>query len=269
MRSAATSTALVPERSADLLDQRRLSSGGDGRRKRRDLSPALPRLSARGRDPADRLRARHRSLRRSAQCLDLRRLYPRRALQFDPSQRSDIGMASVAVRPKCSPIFSIPNWIAGRIIVDPTRFVADPEKAKRFPELPYVTVRLGYDRVRHFNADLGLANRSAGAPAFYRRVFLQQPLGEPRLIPGSDQAGGIDGGALSGDRAKRCSQRLSLYAFERISNGGCCSNATRHALHASMPVPRSSVTRSSASDPDELDTDVQSPRQAEDRRSSA
>src|SRR5436190_1563458 len=37
-----------------------------------------------------------------------------------------------------------PELDRGLTIIDPTRFVADPEKAKRFPELPYLTVRLGW-----------------------------------------------------------------------------------------------------------------------------
>lgn len=77
-----------------------------------------------------------------------------------------------------------PELARGRVLVDPTRFVADPEKAKRFPELPYATVRLGYIAGVHFNADLGLATVRAEHQAFYRRVFLQQPLCEPRLFPG-------------------------------------------------------------------------------------
>src|SRR3954462_3304431 len=77
-----------------------------------------------------------------------------------------------------------PELDRGLTIIDPTRFVADPEKAKRFPELPYVTVRLGWIACCHFNADIGLANVRPEHRAFYRKVFLQQPLGEPRLFPG-------------------------------------------------------------------------------------
>src|SRR6202166_3398847 len=77
-----------------------------------------------------------------------------------------------------------PELDRGKIIIDPTRFVADPEKAKRFPELPYVTVRLGYVACGHFNADIGLANVRPEHRAFYRKVFLQEPWGEPRLYPG-------------------------------------------------------------------------------------
>ena len=77
-----------------------------------------------------------------------------------------------------------PELERGKIIIDPTRFVADPEKAKKFPELPYVTVRLGYVACGHFNADIGLANVRPEHRAFYRRVFLQEPWGQPRLYPG-------------------------------------------------------------------------------------
>src|ERR1019366_8917750 len=77
-----------------------------------------------------------------------------------------------------------PRLDRGEIIIDPTRFVADPDKAKRFPELPYATLRLGYIACGHFNADIGLANVRPEHRAFYRKVFLQQPWGEPRLLPG-------------------------------------------------------------------------------------
>jgi hypothetical protein len=77
-----------------------------------------------------------------------------------------------------------PELDRGKIIIDPTRFVADPEKARKFPELPYVTVRLGYVACAHFNADIGLANVRPEHRAFYRKVFLQEPWGEPRLYPG-------------------------------------------------------------------------------------
>jgi hypothetical protein len=71
-----------------------------------------------------------------------------------------------------------------KTIVDPTRFVADPDKARVFPELPYVTVRLGYVACGRFNADIGLASVRPEHRAFYRKVFLQEPVGEPRLFPG-------------------------------------------------------------------------------------
>lgn len=73
---------------------------------------------------------------------------------------------------------------SGKTVVDPTRFVADPSRQSRYPELPYVTVRLGYVACAYFNADIGLATVRAEHQAFYRRVFLQKSLSPPRLFPG-------------------------------------------------------------------------------------
>jgi hypothetical protein len=77
-----------------------------------------------------------------------------------------------------------PELDKGRIIIDSTRFVADPEKARNFPELPYVTVRLGSMAGVHFNADYGLAIVRPEHQAFYRRVFLHETWCEPRSYPG-------------------------------------------------------------------------------------
>ena len=73
---------------------------------------------------------------------------------------------------------------ARKVMVDPTRFVAEPEGGLRFPELPYLTLRLAYVACSYFNADLGLASVRAEHRAFYRRVFLHEPLGTPRVYPG-------------------------------------------------------------------------------------
>src|ERR1700737_549931 len=77
-----------------------------------------------------------------------------------------------------------PRLDRGEIIVDPTRFVADPDKARRLPELPYVTLRLAYMACEYFNADIGLAIVRAEHQAFYRRVFMHETIAEPRLFPG-------------------------------------------------------------------------------------
>ncbi len=77
-----------------------------------------------------------------------------------------------------------PKLNEGKIMVDPTRFVADPAPEKRFPELPYMTLRLAYAACGFFSADLGLASVRAEHQAFYRRVFLHEPLAPPRQYPG-------------------------------------------------------------------------------------
>jgi hypothetical protein len=77
-----------------------------------------------------------------------------------------------------------PEVDRGKVMVDPTRFVADPEIAGRFPELPYLTLRLCFVACNFFHADLGLATVRAEHRTFYTRLFNHQPLSPPRLYPG-------------------------------------------------------------------------------------
>jgi N-acyl amino acid synthase FeeM len=77
-----------------------------------------------------------------------------------------------------------PRIDQGEVFIDPLRFAADPEKARQFPELPYLTVRLAYMACEHFNADTGLALVRAEHQAFYRRVFMHEVIAEPRSFPG-------------------------------------------------------------------------------------
>ncbi|HKB84502.1 MAG TPA: hypothetical protein VKD04_15015 [Burkholderiales bacterium] len=76
-----------------------------------------------------------------------------------------------------------PRLDQGEVFIDSARFVADPEKAQRFPELPYLTLRLAYLACEYFNADTGLALVRAEHQAFYRRVFLHETIAEPRSFP--------------------------------------------------------------------------------------
>jgi hypothetical protein len=75
-----------------------------------------------------------------------------------------------------------PELASGKVLVDPTRFVADPLRARRIPELPYVTLRLAYVACEYFHADLGLASVRAEHQAFYKRVFLHT-ISPPRDYP--------------------------------------------------------------------------------------
>jgi hypothetical protein len=76
-----------------------------------------------------------------------------------------------------------PELDKGKVIVDPNRFVADPTSRNKFSELPYMTVRLGYVACGYFNADIGTATVRSEHRAFYRKVFLQTPMCEPRPYP--------------------------------------------------------------------------------------
>ena len=183
MRSAATSIALVPERSADPLD---------------NVDYRLA-ITAEEKDRIYRLR--YRAYLREGAILpnDSERVTDRYddapnawtfGIYVQGELYSSIRVSVLTSDWRGSPSSEMfadilhPELDRGRTIIDPTRFVADPEKARLFPELPYVTVRLGWIACCHFNADIGLANVRPEHRAFYRKVFLQQPLGEPRLFPG-------------------------------------------------------------------------------------
>jgi hypothetical protein len=106
-----------------------------------------------------------------------------------------------------------PRLDQGQIIIDSTRFVADPEKARNFPELPYVTVRLGSMAGVHFGADFGLAIVRPEHQAFYRRVFLHETWCEPRLYPGLVKPVGLMASHLPSVRERV----LARYPFLRSS----------------------------------------------------
>jgi hypothetical protein len=76
-----------------------------------------------------------------------------------------------------------PEVAAGRIIIDPTRFVADRVMSRRHPELCYVTTRLAWLASEYFRANLLLATVRAEHQAFYRRVFGHRLICEPRHYP--------------------------------------------------------------------------------------
>jgi hypothetical protein len=76
-----------------------------------------------------------------------------------------------------------PAFEAGRIVIDPTRFVTDRVASRRFPSLCYVTTRLAWLACEYFNADLLLATVRHEHQAFYRRVFGHRPICEPRHYP--------------------------------------------------------------------------------------
>lgn len=71
---------------------------------------------------------------------------------------------------------------AGHTLVDPTRFVTDRTKAQAQaqPGLPYITLRLCWMAVEHFEAEHFLVAVRAEHQAFYRRTFRHRLICEPR-----------------------------------------------------------------------------------------
>jgi hypothetical protein len=140
-----------------------------------------------------------------------------------------------------------PELDKGKVIIDSTRFVADPEKARNFPELPYVTVRLGSMAGVHFNADYGLAIVRPEHQAFYRRVFLHETWCEPRTYPGLVKPVGLMAAHLPTvrDRVLARYPFLRSSAFERrilFDRGGgraSSSDAVVNSFEPASIVPSS------------------------------
>ena len=80
--------------------------------------------------------------------------------------------------------FIDPLVAEGKVVIDPTRFVADHKLAVRFPELPYITTRIGHMAAEYFSADIVLAVVRPEHQAFYTRVFGHNRMSDARLYPG-------------------------------------------------------------------------------------
>jgi len=76
-----------------------------------------------------------------------------------------------------------PEIDAGRVIIDPTRFVIDWRASRAYPELRYIVVRLPFLACEFFRADLLLASVRTEHQAFYRRVFGHQIVAPARPYP--------------------------------------------------------------------------------------
>ncbi|MFD1941214.1 N-acyl amino acid synthase FeeM domain-containing protein [Paradevosia shaoguanensis] len=68
----------------------------------------------------------------------------------------------------------------GMSFTDPTRFTADHEASLAYPALPYLTLRLGLMASEHFGVDYCLQSVRPEHAAFYKRIFLSQPMGPQR-----------------------------------------------------------------------------------------
>lgn len=76
-----------------------------------------------------------------------------------------------------------PELDAGKVILDPTRFVTSRDHSRLWPGLTYATVRLAWLAAEYFEADHFLVPVREEHQAFYRRTFLHRPICEPRSYP--------------------------------------------------------------------------------------
>jgi hypothetical protein len=80
--------------------------------------------------------------------------------------------------------FLQPELDAGKVIVDPTRFVTDKTFSRLYRALPYATLRVAGMACEYFGADHLLATVRREHQAFYRRTFHHKLICEARPYPG-------------------------------------------------------------------------------------
>lgn len=76
-----------------------------------------------------------------------------------------------------------PELAAGRVIVDPTRFVTNKVLSQLNPGLPYATLRLCWLAAEHFRAEHFLVAIRTEHQAFYRRTFHHRLICDARPYP--------------------------------------------------------------------------------------
>jgi hypothetical protein len=76
-----------------------------------------------------------------------------------------------------------PELRAGRVIVDPTRFITNKALSQLNPGLPYATLRLCWLAAEHFNAEHFLVAIRTEHQAFYKRTFRHHLICDARPYP--------------------------------------------------------------------------------------
>lgn len=76
-----------------------------------------------------------------------------------------------------------PYLNSGKLIIDPTRFVIEPELARMGPDLPFLTLRMISMAAEHFAATHVLATVRSEHVVMYRRVIGHKPISEARTYP--------------------------------------------------------------------------------------
>lgn len=76
-----------------------------------------------------------------------------------------------------------PEIQAGKRVIDGNRFVADYPRARSFPELPYITLRIGILAALRFDCEIIVASVRSEHYPFYKREYMAAKLCEPRPYP--------------------------------------------------------------------------------------
>lgn len=77
-----------------------------------------------------------------------------------------------------------PKLESGVTFIDPSRFAADPDWSRVFPQIPYLTLRLAGMACFHFDAPYCLSTIREEHAGFYKRIYCSEQIGETRDYPG-------------------------------------------------------------------------------------
>lgn len=77
-----------------------------------------------------------------------------------------------------------PMLAAGDTFIDPSRFAADPEWSRVYPQIPYLTLRLAGMACFHFRAPYCLSTIRPDHAGFYKRIYCSEQIGDIRDYPG-------------------------------------------------------------------------------------
>jgi len=105
--------------------------------------------------------------------------------QLAGSVRIHIADRSSSTCPSLEPFRDIlePEINKNKTIVDSTRFVTDKRLSQEWKGLAYITLRVCWMAIEHFEADHFLAAVRAEHQAFYRRTFRHRLICPPRTYP--------------------------------------------------------------------------------------
>lgn len=106
-----------------------------------------------------------------------------------------------------------PELEAGKVLIDPTRFVTDKHLSKLYPGLPYVTLRLCWLAAEHFRAEHFLVAIRTEHQAFYKRTFMHELICDARPYPTLTKPISL----MTVDQSKVADQVHKRYPFFRSS----------------------------------------------------
>jgi hypothetical protein len=127
--------------------------------------------------------------------------------EFVSTFRIHVDSGSHAILPSLSlfPDMLTPILREGRVVVDLTRIAVKLEYARKFPELPCLTIRAAWLAAQHYDADVITTTCFVDQQAVYERAFGFELLGAPRVV--------IQGGRTIACMALDCRSKR-----ERIEN---------------------------------------------------